>query len=102
MLGLSKADIAKFATQWIAENPADAVRMVLTAPAVCDYLTRTLSDDELEWLSYDVQTRPLGLIEFIASKSGRFAVERTFLEYRAEVETRQRKPRSLEISQSVR
>lgn len=97
-----KADIAKFASQWIAENPADAIRMVLTAPPVARYLTSALTDDQLEWLSYDIQTRPLGLLEFALSRTGQHFVERGLIEYRAEIEARPRKPRSLEISQSVK
>jgi len=101
MLGLSKSDIAKLAAQWIADNPAEAVRMVLTAAPVAKYLTSALTDDQLEWLSYDIQTRPLGLVEFALSRGGKHFVERGLIEYRAEVEARQRKPRAMEISQSV-
>lgn len=94
--------LAKLAAEWIAANPAEAIRMVITSPPVVQYLNAALSEDQLEWLSYDIQTRPLGLLEFALSRSGRHVVERAMIEYRAEIEARQRKPRSLEISQSVK
>ncbi len=76
---------------FLAQNPAGALRAVLTSAPVAATLRESLSDDELAWLSSDVLSRPLGLIEFATSHAGRIELRRLIQAYQAT----QRKPAAI-------
>ncbi len=97
MLGLSNTQIAALAGEWIASNPALAIRMVLTSKPVGNYLINTLSDEDLEWLSQDIQTRPLGLLEYAMSARGREITRQLIAGYKQTIESVKKQPAELQV-----
>lgn len=80
MFNLSKDQMMVFASEYVARNGI-SMRDILTFNPIANYLRLSLDDDQLEWLSYDVQKNPQGLKMFIQSVAGRKAMEQVFIQY---------------------
>lgn len=95
---ISSEQIAAIATQFISQNPAKAILMFFTFNPVKQQLINTLTDDQLEWLSYDIQNRPLGLVDYFQSNAGRQEISRMFEAYKKAVTSANRQPTSVALS----
>lgn len=89
--------IAALVSHYVKQNPAKAILMLLTFNPVKQQLVNTLTDDQLEWLSYDIQSRPLGLAEYFQSNAGRQEISRLFESYRKNVTTSNRQPAAVSL-----
>lgn len=84
--------------QYIASNPAKAAITFFTMAPVRNVLITNLTDSQLEWLSKDIQTRPLGFMDYLKSKEGRNEISRIFDNYQKSVISETISPKTITLS----
>jgi hypothetical protein len=80
-------------------NPAGAIRVLILASPIRNYLEKTLPKELLLWLAEDIQTKPTGFIDFLNSDKGKNLTREVFLVYYKSVQPKQVAP-SLPLDRS--
>lgn len=90
--------IIPLAAEFLVRNPAKAMHLFFMLTPVRNQLLNTLTDEQLEWLSHDIQTRPTGLLEFCNTNAGRQEMARFMESYQKAVVRVQQQPRAITLT----
>jgi hypothetical protein len=90
--------IIEIGLQYIATNPAKAVLAFFTLSPVRNTLVCSLTDDQLEWLSKDIQTNPMRFLDHLKSPAGRQEIARIFENYQKSVTGKVGQPKMIMLS----
>jgi hypothetical protein len=80
MFNIGMPDILGLVIDHVSKQGINMVTVLTTEP-IKGYLIRSLTPDQLEWLSHDVQTHKDGLLAFMATNSGHDCITHLFTEY---------------------